>query len=289
MAVGGDGTARLPDGRRLGFTEWGDPGGDVVLSFHGGGTCRLFVVGGDDRAAALGVRVIGVDRPGFGLSDHQPGRTTPDWPADVAALLDAREIDRCAVIGVSAGGRYALACGAAPVLAGRVAAVGVVAGALPPEWYPGDDLVALAAADRGAAAEAARDAVAAIAADVDAAVAAAAGRPGPDGGVLSRPAVRDLFAASYREAFRNGLDGPALDLLLTNSPWGFDLADVAVPVRWWHGTRDWLTSPPDVRRALRSVPDAELTVIRGAGHSVGVDIGADVLGRLAADLRDGTG
>jgi len=164
------------------------------------------------------------------------------------------------------------------------------AGRTSPEWYPGDgEQVELAAADRGAAAQAARDAVAAIAADVDAAVAAAAGRPGPDGEVLSRPAVRDLFAASFREAFRGGLDGPALDLLLTNSPWGFDLADVAVPVRWWHGTRDWLTSPDDVRRALRSVPDAELTVIRGAGHSVGVDIGADVLGRLAADLRDGTG
>lgn len=32
-------------------------------------------------AAAAGLRVIALDRPGYGLSDFLPGRSLTDWPA----------------------------------------------------------------------------------------------------------------------------------------------------------------------------------------------------------------
>ncbi len=66
-----EGTVRLGDGRLLGYAEWGDPAGAPVLFFHGGGMSRLGAIG-ESAAGRLGVRLIGLDRPGFGLSDFQP-------------------------------------------------------------------------------------------------------------------------------------------------------------------------------------------------------------------------
>ena len=64
------------------------------------------------EAAALGngIRVIAPDRPGYGISDFQPGRRLLDWPCDVKALADRLSINRFMVLGVSGGGPYALAC-----------------------------------------------------------------------------------------------------------------------------------------------------------------------------------
>ncbi len=72
----------------------------------------------------LGVRYVMVSRPGFGGSDPVPGRTLASFAGDVAQLADALDRARFAVVGVSAGGPYALAC--AHELPRRVAVAGVV-------------------------------------------------------------------------------------------------------------------------------------------------------------------
>src|SRR5438132_13833586 len=62
-----------------------------------------------DAAARHGVRLIAADRPGMGGSDHQPGRTVLDWPADVRVLADHLGLDRFAVLGYSGGVPFAAA------------------------------------------------------------------------------------------------------------------------------------------------------------------------------------
>jgi pimeloyl-ACP methyl ester carboxylesterase len=103
-------TAELHDGRRLGYAEWGPADGTPVLGFLGTSLSSLAHLG-EDAPRAAGVRLVLVDRPGYGRSDHQPGRTLLDWPADVAELADALAIERFAVFGMSGGGPYAAACG----------------------------------------------------------------------------------------------------------------------------------------------------------------------------------
>ena len=56
------------------------------------------------------VRLIGIDRPGIGLSTFQAGRKILDWPDDVSEFADKLGIDRFCVQGISGGGPYALAC-----------------------------------------------------------------------------------------------------------------------------------------------------------------------------------
>lgn len=127
-------TCRLPDGRRLGFLDTAaltpgamDPALPAIFYFHGFPGSRL-------EAAFLpldGCRLIGVDRPGYGLSDPAPERRLGDFARDVAALADHLGIARFAVLGVSGGAPYAAAC--AHALPGRVAAAGLVCGLGPPE------------------------------------------------------------------------------------------------------------------------------------------------------------
>jgi pimeloyl-ACP methyl ester carboxylesterase len=101
----------LPDGRALGWAEYGDPAGAPLLFFHGTPGCRYTAGLMAEAALTAGVRLIGVDRPGLGVSDPAPRRTLRSWPDDVASLADGLGLDRFAVAGWSGGGVHALACG----------------------------------------------------------------------------------------------------------------------------------------------------------------------------------
>ena len=121
-----DGRIRLADGRRLGYAEYGDPEGKPLFYCHGFPASRLEAALLDPSARKAGVRVVAADRPGCGLSDFQPDRRIGDWPGDVVELAGALGIDRFAVVGVSGGGPYALAC--ARKIPQRLTAAAVVCG-----------------------------------------------------------------------------------------------------------------------------------------------------------------
>jgi pimeloyl-ACP methyl ester carboxylesterase len=77
----------------------------------------------DGEAARAELLLVGIDRPGYGLSTPRPGRTIADWIPDAAAVADALELEELVAIGESTGGAYALALAA--LVPGRV--LGVVA------------------------------------------------------------------------------------------------------------------------------------------------------------------
>jgi pimeloyl-ACP methyl ester carboxylesterase len=127
---------RLPDGRLLGFAEYGDPGGVSCLDLHATPGSRLDprVLFARSPVAMSGIRLVAVDRPGFGVSGRQPGAGFDDFPCDVVAVADHLGLDRFAVLGVSGGGGYALAC--AYAVPERVRAA--VAGGMTPVSGPAD-------------------------------------------------------------------------------------------------------------------------------------------------------
>jgi len=97
---------RLPDGRAMAVEEYGDPDGPVVLYFHGWPASRLEA----GLISDLPVRLLAFDRPGYGRSSPQPGRTLLDWPRDVANVADRLGLDRFHIVGLSGGAPYAAAC-----------------------------------------------------------------------------------------------------------------------------------------------------------------------------------
>src|SRR5512138_1016983 len=120
-----DHTITLHDGRALGYVDYGDPSGRALLYFHGHPGSRREAAFLARQADEAGVRLVGVDRPGMGLSTYKPRRRLLDWPGDVTELADALRIDDFAVVGFSGGGPYAAACAFA--IPERVTACGLVA------------------------------------------------------------------------------------------------------------------------------------------------------------------
>src|SRR4030065_1994205 len=121
-------TIKLPDGRNLGYDEYGPPEGKPLLYFHGAPSSRLewTIFSSQALAQKLNLRVIGPDRPGIGLSDYQEGRRIRDWPKDVTALADSLGLERFAMLSYSMGGPYGLATAAS--IPQRLTKVGILSG-----------------------------------------------------------------------------------------------------------------------------------------------------------------
>lgn len=83
----------LPDGRKLGYTQYGSLDGRPVFYLHGHPASRVEGAHLHDIGLKLGARIISPDRPGFGLSSPQPGRTLLDYPKDVESLADHLKLD----------------------------------------------------------------------------------------------------------------------------------------------------------------------------------------------------
>ena len=281
-------TAR--DGRALGVCEWGVADGAPVFSLHGTPGSRLGRHHDPAVYERAGVRVITYDRPGYGVSDRKLGRRVADVVEDVATIADALELDRFAVMGGSGGGPHALACGAR--LGERVQAVAAVV--CPAPWdAPGIDQMAgqspgnreefgAALAGREALEQLLGEQAAAIAADPWSLI---TGRddqlPPEDLENLERPARFRVFAEALAEAVAQGPAGWADDDLAFVVPWGFDLAEIDVPVSLWQGRNDSLIPVEHGEYLARSIPRVRVHWIE-TGHLAMSDHVDSILAELTA-------
>lgn len=259
----------LPDGRRLGYAEWGSRRRDAatVLYFHGAmGSPMRRCAATDAALETLGLRYVMVHRPGFGASDPLPGRTLRDWPADVAHLADALDLERFAVLGVSAGGPYAAAC--AHLLPERVTAAAIVSG-ITPIASAQDASRALRALHRwpGAARRVLGAAVHAVRRHPRLVLGALTLRNGrSDAAALADPQARDIFVESFLAATRRGVDPMIDDFLLAAGDWGFRPADVRRPVHLWHGVKDATVPVASAYALAAALPDCRAAFAPDEGH-----------------------
>lgn len=99
----------MPDGRIVAWAEYGDPTGVPVVYLHGTPGSRLSHPADE---ALVGVRLITMDRPGYGRSTPVRLPTLLGVADGVGALMTSLAIERFGVIGFSGGAPYAVACGA---------------------------------------------------------------------------------------------------------------------------------------------------------------------------------
>lgn len=88
----------LPDGRKLGYAQYGLLTGKPVFYLHGFPGSRLEAAGFDNLCLEVGIRLIAVDRPGMGWSSPHPGRTLLDHPKDIEDLARHLELDHYSVL-----------------------------------------------------------------------------------------------------------------------------------------------------------------------------------------------
>jgi pimeloyl-ACP methyl ester carboxylesterase len=285
-----DGRITLRDGRALAFAEYGDPAGKPVFYFHGFPGSRIEAGLASAAASATRVRLIAMDRPGYGRSEFEPGRRIIDWADDVADLADALRIDRFAALGVSGGGPYLCAC--ALRMSRRLTHAGIFCGLGPLDragatrcMLPLNRLsLGLASLVPSAATPMARLVAVVMRGWPGFAMAHFARRlPEVDRAFLQNADSRGVFIDSYREALRDGARGTAWDLRLYTRPWGFRQEDVVMPVHFWHGERDTIVPPSLARMQHLALQDCRARIFPDEGHfSVVFNQARSMLGLLSS-------
>ena len=270
-----EGTIPLPDGRRLGYAEYGHPRGPLVLWFHGmPGARRQVPPAGREAADRLGLRIVCVERPGVGDSTDHLYPVLCDWAQDVGVVADHLGYERFVVVGLSAGGPYALAC--AHQLPDRVVGVGLLGSLVPTagEEAIAEGIVALSHRFNGALSLFRHPLGRGLWGFIKVmnplshlcVQAFARAMPEGDRRVLSDPAVEAMFVDDLTVGSARQFQAVANDLVLIGRPWGFRLADVRVPVRWWHGDADPFVPLEHAQRAAALLRDVEFTVRPGESH-----------------------
>jgi pimeloyl-ACP methyl ester carboxylesterase len=258
------------------FNEYGDPTGVPVLFCHGWPSSRTMAQLADEPARALGIRIISPDRPGISGSSMQSDRKLRDWPRLVQRLVDHLDIGEFRILAISGGAPYAYVTAVA--LPERVRAITVVGGVIP--FAELQDLKGLLPLYRWMLAfyrnrpqllrrlfHLARPFLS-FRAPVRL-------RPLLLKMLLLRPcdaaSLRDNAAfeaifESQRHAWRASAEGVMIDAQIYARPWGFDIEDVRVPMRLWHGKEDRAFAVRLAEEIAKRFPNCKARFIENEGH-----------------------
>jgi pimeloyl-ACP methyl ester carboxylesterase len=261
------------------YAEWGRLDGRPVVLLHGMPGSRLFCPEAEATERAR-VRLITIDRPGYGMSTPHPGRTLLGWVDDYVEWAELIGLVPCPIVGWSSGGPYALACAARRPEC--VTSVGLAASPGPldevaSEW---DSLSAETRELTGMLRRDAPEALERISSrcqwfesdwETMFEPAWASSRTGrdvvdPDDALLAQREILEPMLAEMREAARQGSAGYVEDWIAESLPWGFSPREVSHNVHIWWGDGDLLVTRASAEHFARTIKRSTLTVLPGEGQ-----------------------
>jgi pimeloyl-ACP methyl ester carboxylesterase len=226
--------------------------GPAVVLLHAGVADRGMWSEHLEPVAEAGYRVLAVDLPGFG---EAPMSDSPDAPwTDVLETMDARGIDRAALVGNSFGGAVALR--AAAVAPSRVTAL-VLISAPPPGLTPSPQLQDAWEAEESALERG----------DIEAAVDAVVSAwtlPDSPASVRARVAAMQRRAFELQGAGASEGEAPEAPDPLEEHPDALGALDVPALVA--AGDREMSDFRQGAKQLAATLPRARHAVIKGAGH-----------------------
>ncbi len=282
-----DNILKLPDGRRLAYTEYGNPDGPPVFLIHGTPGSRLYWKSFPGFPFRPDLHLIAPDRPGYGLSDWRPGRTMTDWPDDVATLADALGLHRFTMIGVSGGGPETLAC--AWKIPNRLTAVGVMHSPGPPDAP--DYFEGMSRTNRFFLRLAARSPWL-MRKNMEFVTWMVRRNPAkyvermtykfsaPDKAAIARTEIRRSLFQNFVDSLGQPDSRRAYgdDVVLHHAlPWGIPLERIRVKVYLWQGETDTSVPNTQARYLAEMLPNCQATFIPKAGHLWHIDHMVEVL------------
>jgi pimeloyl-ACP methyl ester carboxylesterase len=281
-----EGTARLKDGRQLGYAEYGPVTGRPLLWFHGSPGARRQVAPEARKAAdERDVRIIAIERPGIGDSTSHAYEAIVHWAHDIEEFCDAKGIEEFGVAGLSGGGPYALAC--AHEMPDRVVAVAVLGGVAPavgPEAAEGgvstlirmfSPVLKLMRAPLNVFM---RRLIQILEPFGDRAVDLAASMMPPgDQRIFADPAMRHMFKEDLLLGSREQMQAIFHDAHLFGRDWGFLLKDLRVPVYMWYGDADNIVPIEHGEHMAERIPNAVFRTRPDEGHLGGLGASQEII------------
>lgn len=247
------GTIKLRDGRLLAYHEEGPTSGVPVIAFHGMGSSRLTWVSKTEVSEICpGVRLIAVDRPGYGGSTPPPfGYSYTKFAEDVAELADALHLPQFCVAGHSSGGPYALA--AAAVLPERVVACAAVSSDAP--YFHPNTPPELRASDT-------------FSQPANLEPTGLYGRDPMAFAAEMRNAALAKGDAVKAHAWKSGVDGWVCDWMLERLPWSFSIESITLGphLTIWAGSVDFEPILIGAIFLQKLVPGSQLRIVPGGNH-----------------------
>ena len=265
-----DQTIGLASGRTVGFADYGIPDATAVLWCHGGPGSRLEPAYLRREASQAGLGIIGIDRPGHGLSAPQPGGTIAGWVPGALAVADQLGIGQFAAVGISTGGAFALAL---PALAPE-RVLGVVACCSMTDMRRPEGRATISgphvravreAPDRAAALAAATDAHGEDGSKIRGEIAGVL--PPSDLALFGDPGWMQQATAGFPAMCARGLQGYTDDRLADGAGWvTFDVRSIQCPVTVLHGGSDRMVDVIHAHHTAEVVPGANLVIFDDHGH-----------------------
>ncbi|MHA2357671.1 MAG: alpha/beta fold hydrolase [Candidatus Heimdallarchaeaceae archaeon] len=265
----------LNDGRILSYADLGEKEGEPIFYFHGFPGSRLEGRLIHDKAKEVGLRVLSVDRPGFGLSDFQSRRKITDWSQDVLELADRLDFKKFGVFGISAGAPYALAC--ALNHPEKLTVVGIISALGSVEFKDsirGDHLFAFRLArfskllfslgfwftrlrfirhENKAEIFSKRKSKEVTRKDQE---------------ILMSPLTSSLMYESQCESCRKGMKGLAYEAILLGKTWNLKLEEISkkLKIYLWHGEKDYISPVSATREIEKRLSNSVVKYYPEEGH-----------------------
>jgi pimeloyl-ACP methyl ester carboxylesterase len=286
----------LADGRQLAYAVYGLATGRPVLYFHGTPSSRLeplllesYGQRLEDMLMQHGLKLIAIDRPGFGLSSFNKRNNFISVANDAKQLLDKLQINNCAVLCWSGGGPYALAMAHEfPELVNNVSIICGFARKFDKsifsqmginKWYF----------------RFSKFTPWAVRATMNFLRKRKINRIPPQW-ITGLPFIdyqlvkpiskfRELARVSMKEAARNGGRGPVAEARSYYKPFGFDIASIRCRVHYWWGTKDMSVIRLHAEEVEIKIPGAIMHYREEEGHlSLYINHFKHVLQAMAEDM-----
>lgn len=262
---------QLKDGRMMGYSESGDPKGFPVFFFHGFPGSRLMATDFHPIATTKKVRLIGIDRPGMGLSSLNRHYTILSWVDDFKALIEHLKINQFSMIAHSGGAPFALAC--ADQIPNHISHVALVSG-MPPVTHPeiqqhmpmGLRILHGLVRNLPGFSNALMQLQRKILLRTSVFNKMIQQCPKPDQLVLQNPGQTERSILALKEAFIQGGSGAAYEFKILSKEWNIRFENIDVPVSIWQGRLDKQVIVPYAEFYTHKIPHAKLNIFENDSH-----------------------
>uniref|UniRef100_A0A383V6Z1 AB hydrolase-1 domain-containing protein n=1 Tax=Tetradesmus obliquus TaxID=3088 RepID=A0A383V6Z1_TETOB len=225
-----------------------------------------------EAAQRLHVRLIAVDRPGFGGTPFTPQHSLQNWASALQQLSDHLAIGRFGILGASGGAPFAAACarfiGEQRVTGlGLLCPLGPVDGSTRPGMTAANALLLAMARRCPGVARAVWRATGKWLAWDEHCMQRFALNPQDKQALQSTPHIAQAIRAAVLEGLSAGAWGVVHEMALAQRCWGFRLQDIQVPHAFlWHGLQDPLVTLA-MARAYESIPGCQAVYFPSETHT----------------------
>ena len=279
---------QLADGRNLAYLEYGSPDGEPVFHCHTLFGSRLELAFDADKISQeKSVRLIVIDRPGYGASDPNPEATFTNWSEDLIQLADHLNIGKFSFTGYGMGGRYALAC--AHEIPDRLKRVASITNGMPAEssadykkimpFYRMN--IRLAKYMPKAYGLISSVLVKGVLNDTDSFLKKLSEKmEQADRGIMALKHFRTGYATSLTEAFGQGGRASSREMVEYMGKWSFELPNIKIPIDIWHGACDQHIPLVLAERFAEHIKETRFFIKEGQGHYMFYTHWAEILDEL---------